>query len=92
MWAIKLIQNKQINDGPQQDKIPSSKRFVQGRSIHDNILIAHGILHSFQSEKRKKKIMAIMEKAFIGSNGNLLKKALEKLASVIDGFIGSWNV
>lgn len=33
-----------------------------------------------------------MEKAFIGSNGNLLKKALEKLASVIDGFIGSWNV
>lgn len=61
---------------------PLQDAFVQGRDIHDNILVAHELLSSFSRRKNKQEPMAIkldMEKAYDRLDWRFIRKYFQVL-------------
>ena len=68
---------------------PVQSAFVPGRSIHDNILLTHEIMHKFKTLKNKTSWVAIkldMEKAYDRLEWDFILKCLQEL-----GFHPVWN-
>lgn len=64
---------------------------IQNKDIHDDILIAHGILSMFNKNQRSKGYMVIkldMEKAYHRLIKTLLGNVLLIQASLVHGLIG----
>jgi len=67
---------------------PVQSTFVPGRSIHDNILITHEIMHKFKVLKGKTEWVALkldMEKAYDRLECDFIEECLKRL-----GFHGKW--
>ena len=63
--------------------------FISGRSIHDNILLSHEIMHKFKKLKSKTSWVAIrldMEKAYDRMEWDFILKCFEEI-----GFHQRWN-
>jgi len=63
---------------------PYHSAFVPGRSIHDNILLTHEIVHKFRNLKTKTPWVALkldMEKAYDKMEWDFINKCLQELGS-----------
>jgi len=67
---------------------PTQSAFVEGRAIHDNILITHEIMHKFKQAKGKTAWVALkidMEKAYDRLEWDFIEQCLKKF-----GFHSIW--
>jgi hypothetical protein len=67
---------------------PNQSAFLQGRSIHDNSILAHEIFHSMKRKQGREGLMALkldMERAFDHMEWSFLFKVLSSL-----GFSSKW--
>jgi len=81
----KMISNILVNKlRPLLDKLvsPFQSAFIPGRSIHDNILLSHEILHKFKKCEGKMAWVAMkldMEKAYDKLEWDFIEKCLQEL-------------
>ena len=74
---------------------PFQSAFIPGRSIHDNILLTHEIMHKFKKIKSKQTWVAVkidMEKAYDRLEWHFIIQASWSWYSIRNGYLGLKNV
>jgi len=74
---------------------PVQSAFILGRSIHDNILFTHEIMHKFKLIKGKAAWVALkldMEKAYGRLEWDFIYACLQRSVSIKKGSSGLWCV